>query len=61
MYVIYTSHRTTMDEYIDYHLNDAGKLTSKIDNNKPTVVYIHGWSENLLKESVKTVVEGIFP
>jgi len=48
-----------MDEYIDYDLDNSGMISSKIDKNKPTVLYIHGYTENLMRNSVKTVVQGI--
>ncbi|KAH0954067.1 hypothetical protein HN011_009505 [Eciton burchellii] len=48
---------TTMDEYIDYDLDNSGMISSKIDKNKPTVLYIHGYTENLMRNSVKTVVQ----
>ncbi|XP_039313434.1 pancreatic triacylglycerol lipase isoform X2 [Solenopsis invicta] len=48
---------TTMNEYIDYPLENASAITSQINNNKPTVLYIHGFTENLKKTSVRTVVE----
>ncbi|RLU19237.1 hypothetical protein DMN91_007794 [Ooceraea biroi] len=47
---------TTMNEYVDYNLGNASLLSSKIVDNKPTVMYIHGFTENLMKNSVKTVV-----
>jgi len=49
-----------MNEYIDYGLDNASMIPSKMDKDKSTVIYIHGYTENLTKESVKIVVEGIF-
>lgn len=34
-------------------------MLSKLIDSKPTVLYIHGFSENLEKKSVKTVIQGI--
>ncbi|XP_011695073.1 PREDICTED: phospholipase A1 member A [Wasmannia auropunctata] len=48
---------TTINEYVDYSLENVSAITSQINNNKPTVLYIHGFSENLASESVRTVVQ----
>lgn len=52
--------RTTIDEYVDYSLKNTDALLSRIQYSKPTVLYIHGYTEHLEKESVQTVVQGIF-
>ncbi|XP_012232853.2 pancreatic triacylglycerol lipase-like [Linepithema humile] len=46
----------SLDEYIDYSLeNDT--ILSKLIDGKPTVLYIHGFMEHLEKESVRTVIQ----
>ncbi|XP_036149306.1 pancreatic triacylglycerol lipase-like [Monomorium pharaonis] len=48
---------TTIEEYDDYPLENASAITSRITDNKPTVLYIHGLNENLEENSVQTVVK----
>lgn len=57
---IFILFRTTMNEYVDYSLKNTAALLSRIQYNKPTVLYIHGYTEHLEKESARTVVQGIF-
>ncbi|XP_011175763.2 lipase member H-B [Solenopsis invicta] len=47
----------TLNEYVDYSLKNASAITSRIINSKPTVMYIHGFTEHMEKESVRTVVQ----
>lgn len=49
-----------MDEYVDYSLKNTDALLSRIIDSKPTVLYIHGYTEHLEKESVRTIVQGIY-
>ncbi|XP_047345078.1 pancreatic triacylglycerol lipase-like isoform X2 [Vespa velutina] len=46
----------TLEDYVDEKLNNASFLVSRMDKNKPTVFYIHGFMEDVEKESVTTVV-----
>ncbi|XP_029173938.1 phospholipase A1 member A-like [Nylanderia fulva] len=51
---------TTMNEYVDYSLKNTDSLLSHRVfkySNKPTVLYIHGFTEHLEKESVQTVLQ----
>ncbi|CAL1689093.1 unnamed protein product [Lasius platythorax] len=48
---------TTMNEYVDYSLKNTDELLSRILNSKPTVLYIHGYTEHLEKKSVQTVLQ----
>ncbi|XP_070162078.1 lipase member H-A-like [Polyergus mexicanus] len=48
---------TTMNEYVDYSLKNIDALLSRIQYGKPTVLYIHGYTEHVEKESVRTVVQ----
>jgi len=48
-----------MHEYVDYSLENASAITSQIINSKPTVLYIHGFTESLEKESAQFMVQGI--
>ncbi|XP_020279053.1 pancreatic triacylglycerol lipase-like [Pseudomyrmex gracilis] len=48
---------TTMDEYIDYWLNKTSEIPSKLFVDKPTVLYFHGFTENVQKTSVRTIVK----
>lgn len=50
---------TTMKEYIDYSLKNTNALLYRVFkySNKPTVLYIHGFTEHLEKESVQTVLQ----
>lgn len=57
---IFILFRTTMNEYVDYSLKNTDELLSRILNSKPTVLYIHGYTEHLEKKSVQTVLQGIF-
>lgn len=47
-----------MNEYIDYSLDNVNALQTKLINDRRTVLYIHGFTENLEKKSVQTVVQG---
>ncbi|XP_012533657.1 lipase member H-A [Monomorium pharaonis] len=47
----------TINEYVDYSLENASAITSRVINSKPTVMYIHGFTEHLEKESVRTIVQ----
>ncbi|KAK2575778.1 hypothetical protein KPH14_007163 [Odynerus spinipes] len=46
----------TLEEYIDVPLNNTSLLASKMETNKSTTVYIHGFSESTDSKSVLTVV-----
>ncbi|XP_011646564.1 pancreatic triacylglycerol lipase-like [Pogonomyrmex barbatus] len=48
----------TLHEYVDYSLENASAITSQIIKSKPTVMYIHGFMENVEKESVQLIVQG---
>ncbi|XP_050451498.1 phospholipase A1 member A-like [Cataglyphis hispanica] len=48
---------TTIDKYVDYSLKNTDALLSQIQYSKPTILYIHGYSEHLEKESVQTIVQ----
>ncbi|KAL6436730.1 hypothetical protein ACFW04_004868 [Cataglyphis niger] len=48
---------TTIDEYVDYSLKNTDALLSRIQYSKPTMLYIHGYTEHLEKESVQTIVQ----
>ncbi|XP_011883212.1 PREDICTED: lipase member H-B-like isoform X2 [Vollenhovia emeryi] len=48
---------TTLHEYVDYPLENVNAITSRIDNSKPTVMYVHGFTENVERKSVQTVVQ----
>ncbi|XP_036149308.1 pancreatic triacylglycerol lipase [Monomorium pharaonis] len=52
---VYTG--TTIEEYDDYPLENASAITSRITENKPTVLYIHGFNEHLEENSVQTVIK----
>jgi len=54
----FISFRITIHEYIDCSLENASAITSRLIISKPTVMYIHGFSENVEKKSVQTIVEG---
>ncbi|XP_018367591.1 PREDICTED: phospholipase A1 member A-like [Trachymyrmex cornetzi] len=47
----------TIHEYIDCSLENASAITSRLNTSKPTVMYIHGFSENVEKKSVQTIVQ----
>ncbi|XP_011150248.2 lipase member H-B [Harpegnathos saltator] len=49
--------RKTLDEYIDYSLDNVSSLQTRLNPNRKTVLYIHGYTENLQRESVRTVVQ----
>ncbi|KAL2720337.1 lipase member H-B-like isoform X4 [Vespula squamosa] len=49
-------YNNTLEDYVDKKLNNVSFLVSKMDKNKPTVFYIHGFTENAENESVTTVV-----
>lgn len=57
---IFILFRTTMDEYVDYSLKNTDALLSRIISSKPTVLYIHGYMEHIGKDSIRTIVQGIF-
>ncbi|XP_072746703.1 pancreatic lipase-related protein 2-like isoform X2 [Anoplolepis gracilipes] len=48
---------TTINEYVDYSLKNTDALLSRILDSKPTVLYIHGFTEDVEKESVRTIVQ----
>ncbi|KYN02692.1 Pancreatic triacylglycerol lipase, partial [Cyphomyrmex costatus] len=48
---------STIHEYVDYSLENASAITSQLISSKPTVIYIHGFTENLEKKSVQTIVQ----
>ncbi|KAL0119584.1 hypothetical protein PUN28_007790 [Cardiocondyla obscurior] len=48
---------TTLQEYVDYSVENASAITSRINKSKPTVIYIHGYTEHVEKESVQTVIQ----
>ncbi|XP_014483301.1 PREDICTED: lipase member H-A-like [Dinoponera quadriceps] len=48
---------TTIDKYVDYSLDNARALQTKLIDDRRTVLYIHGFSEHLEKESVQTIVQ----
>ncbi|XP_032671812.1 pancreatic triacylglycerol lipase-like isoform X2 [Odontomachus brunneus] len=48
---------TTMNEYTDYSLDNVNALQTKLINDRRTVLYIHGFTENLEKKSVHTIVQ----
>ncbi|XP_032671804.1 pancreatic lipase-related protein 3-like isoform X2 [Odontomachus brunneus] len=52
---------TTMNEYTDYSLDNVNALQTKLINDRRTVLYIHGFTENLEKKSVHTIVQGLDP
>ncbi|XP_025161589.1 phospholipase A1 member A-like [Harpegnathos saltator] len=56
---IFLRHYTgkTLDEYIDYPLNDVSSLQTRLNPNRKTVLYIHGYKENLQKNTVRMVVQ----
>lgn len=52
-------HRKSVDDiYVDALVGEAVNLLKYIDFDKPTVLYIHGYSENLDQDSVHAVVGG---
>lgn len=55
-FTIFNSFSAT--EHTKYKFKDAVKMLKnpKFDNQKKTVIYIHGFLEGLFAESVKTVV-----
>lgn len=46
-------------KYEDTNVMHAGELVPHLNENKFTVYYIHGFSENSEKKSVLSVVDGI--
>ncbi|KAG7190862.1 hypothetical protein KM043_006925 [Ampulex compressa] len=47
---------STMNMYIDQPLENASLLATKIEGNKPTMLYIHGFTESLESKSVATII-----
>ncbi|KAK0168047.1 hypothetical protein PV327_001887 [Microctonus hyperodae] len=52
----YSSNGST-SKYKDSNVTHADDLVSQMDKNKPTVFYIHGFTENVEKNSVLTIVD----
>ncbi|XP_015588417.1 lipase member H-A [Cephus cinctus] len=48
----------TTEDFLDEHLSDVDTLLSRINDTKPTVVYVHGWSESAESVSVRAIVDG---
>ncbi|XP_046424456.1 phospholipase A1 member A-like isoform X1 [Neodiprion fabricii] len=47
---------TTSNKYYDVPIGETRNLALKLDAAKPTVLYLHGFQENLERESVRTIV-----
>ncbi|XP_043498178.1 uncharacterized protein LOC122521475 [Polistes fuscatus] len=53
-------YNNTLVDFVDEKLDNIQFLVSKMDTNKPTVLYIHGFREDVENKSVSTVVCGKF-
>ncbi|KAI4501833.1 hypothetical protein M0802_003168 [Mischocyttarus mexicanus] len=49
-------YNNTLVDYVDEKLDNIQSLIPKMDKNKPTVLYIHGYKETVEKQSVSTIV-----